>query len=40
MLKDTLKTASKRVIQKAAEATDDLAGNKIAYKITRVFRNK
>ena len=29
-----LKTASKRAIQKTAEATDDLIGNKIANKIT------
>ena len=32
----TLKTASKREIQKAAEATDDLIANKIAYKIGNV----
>ena len=31
-----LKTASKRAIQKTAEATSDLIGNKIADKITRV----
>ena len=31
---DTIKTASKRVIQKTAEATGDLIGNKIADKIT------
>ena len=31
---DAIKTASKSAIQKTAEATDDLAGNKIAYKIT------
>ena len=31
---DAIKTASKRAIQKAAEATDDLIGNKIADKIT------
>ena len=31
---DALKTASKRVIQKTAEATSDLVGNKIADKIT------
>ena len=29
---DAIKTASKRAIQKAAEATGDLIGNKIAYK--------
>ena len=32
---DTLKTVSKRVIQKTAEATDDMFGNKIAEKIAR-----
>ena len=32
----TIKTASKREIQKAAEATDDLIANKIAYKIGNV----
>ena len=32
---DGLKTSSKRVIQKAAEANSDLIGNKIADKITR-----
>ena len=31
---DAIKTASKRAIQKAAEATGDLIGNKIADKIT------
>ena len=31
---DAIKTASKRAIQKAAEANDDLIGNKIADKIT------
>ena len=31
---DTIKTASKRAIQKTAEATGDLIGNKIADKIT------
>ena len=31
---DAIKTASKRAIQKTAEATGDLAGNKIADKIT------
>ena len=30
-----LETASKRAIQKTAEATDDLIGNKIADKITK-----
>ena len=31
---DAAKTASKRVVQKAAEATGDLIGNKKAHKIT------
>ena len=31
---DTLKTATKRAIQKTAEATSDLIGNKIPDKIT------
>ena len=31
---DAIKTASKRAIQKTAEATADLIGNKIADKIT------
>ena len=31
---DAAKTASKRVVQKTAEATGDLIGNKIAGKIT------
>ena len=31
---DAIKTASKRAIQKIAEATGDLVGNKIADKIT------
>ena len=31
---DAIKTASKRAIQKTAEATRDLVGNKIANKIT------
>ena len=33
---DAIKTASERAIQKAAEATDDLIGNKIADKTTSV----
>ena len=33
---DVIKTASKRSIQKTAEATGDLIGNKIADKITSV----
>ena len=36
---DALKTFSKRVIQKAAEATCVLIGNKIANKITRGSKN-
>ena len=36
---DVLKTSSKRVIQKTAEATGDLIGNKIANKITKVSKN-
>ena len=35
---DAMKTASKRVIQKTAEATGDLIGNKIADKITSVSK--
>ena len=30
----TVKTTSKKVVQKTAEATRDLVGNKRAYKIT------
>ena len=33
---DAIKTASKRAIQKTAEATGDLIGNKIAEKITNI----
>ena len=33
---DAIKTASRRVIQKTAEATGDLVANKIADKITNV----
>ena len=36
---DPIKTASKRAIQKTAEATGDLVGNKIADKITSVSKN-
>ena len=36
--KDSMKTASKRAIQKTAEATDDLIGNKITDKITSVSK--
>ena len=35
---DAIKTASKRAIQKPAEATDDLIGDKIADKITSVSK--
>ena len=35
---DALKAVSKRAIQKTAEATLDLTGNKIADKITRVSK--
>ena len=35
---DAKKTSSKRAIQKTAEATSDLIGNKIADKITRVSK--
>ena len=37
---DAAKTASKRVVQKTAEATEDLIGNKIADKITLVGKSK
>ena len=36
---DILKFFSKRVIQKPAEATGDLVGNKIADRITNVLKN-
>ena len=36
---DPLKTSSKRVIRKTAEATGDLIGNKIANRITKVSKN-
>ena len=36
---DAAKTASERVVQKAAEATRDLIGNKIADKITSVRKS-
>ena len=35
---DAIKTASKRAIQKTAEATNDLIGDKIAHKITSVSK--
>ena len=37
---DAAKTASKRVVQKTAEATRDLIGNKIADKITSIGKPK
>ena len=37
---DVVKTAPKRVVQKTAEATRDLLGNKIADKITSVSKSK
>ena len=37
---DAAKTTSKRVVQKTAEATGDLVGNKIAYKITSIGKSK
>ena len=37
---DAAKTASKRVVQKTAEATEDLIRNKIADKITSVGKSK
>ena len=37
---DAAKTASERVVQKIAEATGDLIGNKIADKITSIGKPK
>ena len=37
---DAAKTASERVIQKTAEATGDLIGNKKAEKITSIGKSK
>ena len=37
---DTTKTASKKVVQKTAEATGDLIWNKIAGKVTSVGKSK
>ena len=37
---DVAKSASKRVVQKTAEATGDLIGNKIADKITSIGISK
>ena len=37
---DAAKTASKRVVQKTAEAARDFTGNKIAHKFTSVGKSK
>ena len=37
---DAAKTTSKRVVQKTAEATENLIGNKIADKITLLGKTK
>ena len=37
---DAARTASRRVVQKTAEATGDLIGNKIADKVTSVGKIK
>ena len=37
---DAAKTASKGEVQKTAEATGDLIGNKIAHKITSIGKSK
>ena len=37
---DAIKTASKRAIQKTAETTGDLIGNRIADKMTSVSKKK
>ena len=37
---DAAKTTSKRVVQKTADATRDLIGNKIADEITLVVKSK
>ena len=37
---DAAKIASKRVVQKTAEAAGDLSGNKIAHKITSLGKTK
>ena len=36
---DAIKTSSKRVIQKTAEATGDLIGNKTANRIIKISKN-
>ena len=38
--KDAAKPASKKVVQKGAEATGDLLGNEVADKITSVGKSK
>ena len=38
--RDSAKTASKGVVQKTAEATGDLIGNKIAEKITSLDKTE
>ena len=38
--KDFAKIAGKKVLTKSAEATGDMIGNKIAYRITKSSRNK
>ena len=35
---DAIKTVSKRVIEKTAEATGDLICNKVAYKLKNIFK--
>ena len=37
---DSAKTVSKRVVQKIAEATGDLTGNKIVDKITSIGKSR
>ena len=37
---DAVKTASKRVVQKTAEATGDLIGNEIAIKLLQWIKQK
>ena len=39
-VKDFAKIAGKKVLIKSAEATGDLIGNKIAYRVTKSTRNK
>ena len=36
---DALKTSSRRVISKISEATGNLIGNKMAYRITKISKN-